>query len=114
MALSLRNRKSSMSTTAFTPPTGIEDTAVRGRTVALLREKGVRLPTFRELAEPETQPQDIVAKLSGIGPDEAHPLNLYRVNWFNDAKRTGRVATPVHAGLAHFATLRSPSTSAWW
>ena len=88
-----------MTTKVFQPPTAIEDTAVRGRAVALLRQKGVRLPTFRELAEPETQPADIVAKLSGIGPDEAHPANLFRVNWYNDAARTGRVTVPLHVAL---------------
>ena len=83
----------------FIPPIAIEDAASRRRTVALLRDKGVRLPTFRELAEPATQPDSIVNKLAGIGPDEANPLNLFRVNWFNDAKRTGRVAVPVHLEL---------------
>ncbi len=88
-----------MAAPTFTPPTRIEDTVVRARTIALMREKGVRLPTFRELAEPETQPAALVAKLAAIGPDEAHPLNLFRVNWFNDAKRTGRVSVPVHVEL---------------
>ncbi len=88
-----------MAALTFTPPVRIEDAAVRARTVALLREKGVRLPTFRELAEPETQPAGLVAKLAGVGPDEAHPLNLFRVHWFNDAKRTGRVTVPAHVEL---------------
>ena len=88
-----------MAARTFTPPTRIEDAGVRARTIALMREKGVRLPTFRELAEPETQPAALVAKLGGIGPDEAHPLNLFRVNWFNDAKRTGRVSVPMHVEL---------------
>ena len=99
MALSLRNRKTSMSAKTFTPATKIDDATVRNRAVALLRDKGVRLPTFRELAEPATQPADIVARLAGVAPDGAHPLNLFRVHWFNDARRTGRVATPVHVEL---------------
>ena len=27
--------------------------------------------------------------MAEIGPDEAHPLNLYRVHWFNDARPHG-------------------------
>ena len=88
-----------MSTKVFQPAVGIEDAAVRRRAIVLLREKGVRLPKFRELAEPATQPADIVARLGNVGPDEAHPLNLFRVTWFNDAMRTGRVAVPVHIEL---------------
>ena len=99
VALSPRNGKTRMNAKTFTPPTKIEDATVRGRAVALLREKGVRLPTFRELAEPRTQPADIVARLAGVGPDEAHPLNLFRVHWFNDTRRTGRVAVPLHVEL---------------
>ena len=73
----------------FDFPTRVEDAKVRGRAVALLKEKGVRLPTFAELAEPARIPKDIRAALAGVGPDDAHPLNLYRVHWFNDRSRTG-------------------------
>ena len=34
-----------------------------------------------------------------IDPDVAHPANLYRVNWYNDLKRTGQVAAPVFVEL---------------
>ncbi len=88
----------------FKPVTGIEDRSVRARAVAALREKGVRLPTFQQLADPAAQPKDIVARLAGVGPDEAHPLNLFRVNWFNDAARTGRVAVPMHIELPRSLT----------
>src|SRR6478609_1895516 len=83
----------------FSFPAKVEDKAVRKRAIGLLREKGVRLPTFAELAEPHRAPADIRSGLAGIGPDDPHPLNLYRVHWFNDAARTGRVAVPEHVVL---------------
>ena len=55
--------------------------------VAHLRDKGVRLPTFEELAEPARRPARIRAGLAKVDPDAPHPANLYRVNWFNDLKR---------------------------
>jgi cysteine synthase A len=83
----------------FSFPAKVEDKAVRKRAIGLLREKGVRLPTFAELAEPHRAPADIRSGLAGIGPDDPHPLNLYRVHWFNDASRTGLAALPVHVEL---------------
>lgn len=88
----------------FSFPAAVEDRAVRTRAVDLLREKGVRLPTFAELAEPHRAPQAIRAGLAKVGPDDAHPLNLYRVNWFNDAARAGQAAVPVHVELPEALT----------
>ena len=88
----------------FQFPGKVEDAKTRGRALAFLREHGVRLPTFAELADPRLVPQDIGAALAGVGPDNAHPLNLYRVHWFNDLARTGRVATPVHVELPESLT----------
>jgi cysteine synthase A len=78
----------------FDFPTSTDDRAVRARAVALLKNKGIRLPTFTELADAAAAPQGVRAQLASIGPDDPHPLNLYRVNWFNDLKRTGQVTCP--------------------
>jgi cysteine synthase len=88
----------------FSFPTKVEDSKSRGRALALLKEHGVRLPTFAELAEPELVPRAIRTALPKIGADEPHPLNLYRVNWFNDLDRTAQVATPVHVELPEALT----------
>ena len=88
----------------FDFPARIEDAKVRARAVAALKAKGVRLPTFAELAEPASIPKDVRGGLGKIGPDEAHPLNLYRVHWCNDADRKGQVATPVHLELPEALT----------
>jgi cysteine synthase A len=83
----------------FDFPTRTDDKAVRARAVALLKDKGIGLPTFAELADAAAAPQGVRGQLASIGPDDPHPLNLYRVNWFNDLKRTGRVTVPVHIEL---------------
>jgi cysteine synthase A len=88
----------------FAFPAKIEDQAVRKRAMALLRENGVRLPTFAELAEPNRTPADIRSGLGKIGPDDPHPHNLYRVHWYNDAARTGQAAVPVHIELPEALT----------
>ena len=83
----------------FDFPTQMDDRTVRSRGLALARDKGVRLPTFAELADPGSAPQGIHGALKSVGPDDPHPLNLYRVNWFNDLSRAGQVSTPVHIEL---------------
>jgi len=83
----------------FDFPTGVEDAKVRQRALALLKDNGVRLPTFAELAQPDRIAKPLRAGLVNIGADAPHPLNLQRVHWFNDLARTGRVTTPVHIEL---------------
>jgi cysteine synthase A len=83
---------------------GVEDAKARAGAIALLKAKGVRLPTFAELAEPALIPQDVREAVAKVGPDDAHPLNLYRVHWFNDLARTAHVAIPVHIELPEALT----------
>jgi cysteine synthase len=80
------------------------DQDVLERAVAHFREAGIALPTFAELADPATIPDRIVADLAGVGPDAADPRNLFRVHWFNDAARTGRVDVPEHLVLPESLT----------
>jgi cysteine synthase len=88
----------------FVFPIKVEDKTVRQRAMQLLRGNGVRLPTFTELADPHMAPEAQRAALAGVGPDDPHPANLYRVNWHNDAKRTGQAAVPVHVELPESLT----------
>ena len=74
--------------------TELIDRDVYKRTLARFREAGVVLPTFGELKDPATIPAPIAERLAGVEPDAPHPLNLFRVHWFNDAERLGRAATP--------------------
>ena len=93
-----------MSTSSFAFPTKVEDSGVRQRSLALLRQKGVRLPSFAELAEPRLAPEAVRRSLASIGPDDPHPGNLYRVHWYNDLSRRGQVAVPVHVELPEALT----------
>ena len=93
-----------MSMSPFDFPTRVEDASVRQRALKLLGEKRVRLPTFAELAAPHTAPGAIRGALAQVGPDDPHPHNLYRVNWFNDLQRRGQVPVPVHVELPEALT----------
>ncbi|MBM3471513.1 MAG: pyridoxal-phosphate dependent enzyme [Armatimonadetes bacterium] len=75
------------------------DRTVYERAVGRFRDAGIVLPTFAELAEPSRIPARIQKALSGVDPDAPHPLNLFRVHWFNGANRTDRVASPEHIVL---------------
>lgn len=77
----------------------VVDREVYQRTLGRFRAAGIRLPTFTQLAKPSSIPSAITRALAGVKPDEAHPLNLFRVHWYNRAARTDQVAVPVHVVL---------------
>src|SRR4051812_37744917 len=79
--------------------TEIVDRNVYDRTVKRFREARIVMPTFAELADPSRIPVSVRESLAKIGPDEAHPLNLFRVHWYNDAERKGTVSVPAHVVL---------------
>jgi cysteine synthase len=85
------------------PTSGLEDHIVdRGvydRTVQRFREAQVLLPTFAELAEPHRIPGTVRQALGSVKPDEAHPLNLFRVHWYNSADRSAQDTVPGHVVL---------------
>ena len=77
----------------------VVDAAVLERTVAHFGRAGIVLPTFGQLADPSTIPASISDRLAEIDPDEPHPLNLFRVHWYNDADRKSRCDVPGHVVL---------------
>jgi len=77
---------------------------VRARTIKRFREKGITLPTFAQLADPTKIPDEIKKQLAEIGPDEAHPLNLFRIHWYNAGDRKGMVSVPGHLVLPESLT----------
>lgn len=79
--------------------TEIKDTATCQRTVEHFRKAGIVLPTFSQLAAPETIPASIRAALDKVDPDAPHPLNLFRVHWFNGVNRRDQVAVPEYVTL---------------
>jgi cysteine synthase len=87
----------------------IADRAAYERAIRHLREHRVALPTFEELAEPGRIPARLSASLAAVDPDAAHPLNLFRVHWWNDASRRGRAPVPEHVVLPEsFTGVRAP------
>jgi cysteine synthase len=59
----------------------IVNAEVRERNIERLQERNIVLPTFGQLADPSTIPQEIRRALQAIDPDAPHPLNLFRVHW---------------------------------
>jgi cysteine synthase len=59
------------------------------RTAARCRERGIVLPTFAQLRNPELIPPALVRKLDGVGLWDVNPANLFRITWKNDVE-TGR------------------------
>ncbi len=74
----------------------VVDAGVRERNLERLRSTGAVLPTFAELASPDTIPESIHEELRSVDPDAPHPLNLFRVHWFNARDRRGFAAVPDH------------------
>jgi cysteine synthase len=77
----------------------IADQAVYDNTVERFRDRQIAVPTFAQLVDPSTIPARVTAALKGVGPDEAHPLNLFRIHWYNDRDRTGTAPLPAHVVL---------------
>ena len=82
----------------------IVDRAVYERAVARFRDARIALPTFAQLADPSGIGGGVRAALAGVDPDAAHPANLFRVHWYNDAGRTGTVPVPAHVVLPEALT----------
>ena len=77
----------------------IIDSESYGRSVDRFREAGIVLPTFAQLADPSTIPADIQDALQSIDRNDAHPLNLFRVHWYNAWDHPGQVDVPEHIVL---------------
>lgn len=73
--------------------------ATRDRNIAHLREAGIRLPTFAQLAAPDTIPAAVQQRLATVDPDTPDPANLFRVHWYNDASRRQVDRVPGHIVL---------------
>ncbi|MCC6651638.1 MAG: pyridoxal-5'-phosphate-dependent protein subunit beta [Candidatus Eisenbacteria bacterium] len=79
--------------------TAVADQKTYDQAVKRFREARIALPTFEQLAEPDRIPAKVTAALAGVDPDSPHPLNLFRVHWWNDSSRRARAALPEHVVL---------------
>ena len=60
--------------------------AVREKNIQACREKGIILPTFKNMIDPSTIPASVKAKLAKTGLWDIDPVNLFRINWHNEPK----------------------------
>jgi len=67
----------------------VVDGAILQKAIDRYREKGIILPTFAQMQNPELVPEKIRKKLQSIGLWDLHPLNLFRLTWKNEPKETG-------------------------
>ena len=77
----------------------IVDQGVYDNSVERFRKANIRLPTFEELANPSLIPAEIRKALGEVDPDSPHPLNLFRVHWYNDTDRVSMTDTPEYVEL---------------
>ncbi|HTU00656.1 MAG TPA: pyridoxal-phosphate dependent enzyme [Candidatus Sulfotelmatobacter sp.] len=56
------------------------------RTARRCRERGIVIPTFRQLRDPSLIPPSIRARLRGVRLSDVNPLNLFRITWKNDLR----------------------------
>jgi len=59
-----------------------------------LNAGSVRLPTFRELADPSCLSSNVLEKVLVCDPTDPCPENLFRVHWFNGEGGTGPTEEP--------------------
>jgi cysteine synthase len=84
--------------------TDIVDGDTYARAVQRFRDARVVLPTFAELADPSTITSATRAAVDTVDPDEPHPLNLFRVHWYNGASRRRQASVPEHIVLPEALT----------
>ena len=62
---------------------------VRARNVKVCKEKGIILPTFKQMVDPSTVPASVKEKLAKTGLWDVNPVNLFRVTWKNEPVMQG-------------------------
>lgn len=62
---------------------------IRDKNIKRCREKGILLPTFKQMKHPHTIPEHIKEKLTHTGLWDVNPVNLFRIHWHNEPKEYG-------------------------
>ena len=65
------------------------DNHVRTKNIERCRERGILLPTFAQMKNPETAPDFIQDKLRKTGLWDLDPVNLFRITWRNEPVPSG-------------------------
>lgn len=61
----------------------------RRNNIRRCKEKGIVIPTFAQMKNPDSAPQQIKEQLKKVGLWEVNPLNLHRITWKNEPKEVG-------------------------
>ncbi len=79
--------------------TKVLDQASRDRAVDRFRENGIRLPTFAELKNPKSAPEEVKARAAATDRSKPEADNLYRVHWYNQIDGNEITDVPEHIEL---------------
>ena len=93
--MKVKGRMTGMETKQSKVIQAIDRNTIR-RTAARCRERGVVIPTFRQLVDPGLIPGCVRKKLPSVGLWDINPINLFRITWKND------VATGLFGGVNFF------------
>ncbi len=58
-------------------------------TIKRCKEKGIIIPTYKQMMNPELIPEKIKQKLKELELWDLHPLNLFRITWKNEPVKAG-------------------------
>jgi hypothetical protein len=85
------------------------------RAVARARERGIIIPTFAQMRDPDLIPAGIKEGLKALGLWELHPLNLFRITWKNEPVEHGGLfgASITWRSLKSSAASRPGSSPSW-
>lgn len=70
--------------------------AQRERAIQRARERGIIIPTFAQMKDPNLIPASIRARLKEVGLWDVNPLNLFRITWKNEPVPFGGGFGPVN------------------
>ncbi len=61
----------------------------RKNNIRRCKEKGIVIPTFAQMKNPDSAPPQIKEQLKKVGLWDVNPLNLHRITWKNEPKEFG-------------------------
>jgi cysteine synthase A len=59
------------------------------RTIERFRERRILLPTFAQMRDPQSVPENIKRRLQSVGLWDVDPVNLFRITWKNEPAERG-------------------------
>lgn len=61
----------------------------RQRALKRVRERGIIIPTFKQMKNPALAPDSVKSRLAKVGLWDVNPLNLFRITWKNQPVEQG-------------------------